>query len=211
MNTLKVPFLPDSSFNNSLPQLSDALSQFEPVKLNHEPWPTPGVKPQVEFFLAYGDDALFLKFNVKEKHFRATFKNVNDLVYKDSCVEFFIGFGNAYYNFEFNALGTPYVAYGLSKQRETLPVSLINNIKSLAIIKDAPANALPFEWEITAAIPFNLFYKHNIQQLKGTECRANFYKCGDELPEPHYLSWNNIIADQPAFHLPEYFGKLIFV
>jgi hypothetical protein len=46
--------------------------------------------------------------------------------------------------------------------------------------------------------------------LKGKTCRANFYKCGDDLPEPHFLSWNNIIADKPDFHLPQYFGTLTF-
>jgi hypothetical protein len=39
---------------------------------------------------------------------------------------------------------------------------------------------------------------------------ANFYKCGDELPTPHFLSWNPIEWKEPSFHRPEQFGKLIF-
>jgi hypothetical protein len=210
MNTLKVPFLINSYFNNPVLDLSDALSQYNPVKLTHEPWPSPGQKPEVAFYLAYGDDAIFLKFCVKEKYFRATYKQTNEPVYKDSCVEFFIAFDEAYYNFEFNALSTALVGYGLPGKREAFPSSLINNIKSRVINKTVSDDVLPFEWELTLAIPFNLFYKHSISTLKGTECNANFYKCGDDLPEPHFLCWNKIIADKPNFHLPQYFGKLIF-
>lgn len=34
---------------------------------------------------------------------------------------------------------------------------------------------------------------------------ANFYKCGDDLPAPYYLSWNKIIAPKPDFHYPDFF------
>jgi len=30
------------------------------------------------------------------------------------------------------------------------------------------------------------------------------------LDEPHYLAWSNIIAPEPNFHLPQYFGTLYF-
>ena len=39
---------------------------------------------------------------------------------------------------------------------------------------------------------------------------CNFYKCGDKQVEPHYLSWNPVLTDNPDFHRPEYFGKVIF-
>ena len=134
-------------------------------------------------------------------------------MYKDSCVEFFIGFEGqgAYYNFEFNALGTTLAGYGINKQeRELLDVSLVNEIKSIAANKIADDDTLPFNWELTVFIPFCVFYKHHVSTLKGVNCTGNFYKCGDELPEPHFLCWNNIIADKPNFHLPQYFGNIIF-
>ena len=67
------------------------------------------------------------------------------------------------------------------------------------------------DWEITLDIPFSVFIYNNIDSLKGTECKANFYKCGDETPEPHYLSWRNILSDEPNFHVPEFFGTVKFV
>jgi hypothetical protein len=40
--------------------------------------------------------------------------------------------------------------------------------------------------------------------------RGNFYKCGDELGVPHFVSWTKIKTDSPAFHMPEFFGGLEF-
>ncbi len=212
MRLLKVPYLPGIHHGDAVPDLTDLFLDGEPNKLTYEPWQSGGNKPEVMFFVAYGNDALYLKFAVKEKHFRAIYQQPNEPVYKDSCVEFFIGFDedNTYYNFEFNAIGTTLVAYGLPDEREYLPVSLINNIKRIAVNKTVPGESSLFEWELSLAIPFSVFYRHSISTLKGKACKANFYKCGDDLPEPHFLCWNNIIADKPNFHLPQYFGSLIF-
>jgi hypothetical protein len=212
MNILKVPYFPDSHYGSSGLNFDCLFSHNKPNKLTCEPWPSGFSRPEVTFNIGYGDDAIFLTFCVKEKHFKAIYQQTNDPVYKDSCVEFFIGFDedNTYYNFEFNAIGTTLVAYGLPDKREQLPASLINNIKSAEGNKTVPGESLLFEWELSLAIPFSVFYRHSISTLKGKACKANFYKCGDDLPEPHFLCWNNIIADKPNFHLPQYFGALIF-
>ena len=212
MGLLKVPYL--SNIHNSSRALNsvELFSQIKPNKLSCEPWPSGFDQPEATFRIGYGDNAIFLAFRVKEKYFKATYQQANEPVYKDSCVEFFIAFDEdeTYYNFEFNAIGTALVGYGLPGNRELLPVSLVNNIKKTTCSKMAADELLPFEWELKLAIPFSLFYKHSISTLKGKTCRANFYKCGDDLPEPHFLSWNNIIADKPDFHLPQYFGTLTF-
>lgn len=44
----------------------------------------------------------------------------------------------------------------------------------------------------------------------GQNAGVNFYKCGDDLPKPHYLCWNPIKSETPDFHLPEFFGNAIF-
>ncbi|HZY39040.1 MAG TPA: carbohydrate-binding family 9-like protein [Mucilaginibacter sp.] len=212
MGLLKVPYLPNIRNISSALNSAILFSSVKPVKLTCEPWPSGFDRPEVNFKIGYGDDAIFLAFYVKEKYFKAIYKRTNEPVYKDSCVEFFIGFDEdaAYYNFEFNAIGTALVGYGLPGNRELLPASLISDIKSSASHNTVHGNLLPFEWELRLAIPFTLFYKHSISTLKGRICTANFYKCGDELAEPHFLSWNNIIADKPDFHLPQYFDKLMF-
>jgi hypothetical protein len=212
MSLLKVPYLRNIHYGSSILNSADLFSQTKPNKLTYEPWPTVFDRPEVMFNIGYGDDAIFLAFRVKERHFKAIYQHTNDPVYKDSCVEFFIGFDedDTYYNFEFNGIGTALGAYGSADKREQLPVSFVNQIKRTVNNKQVPGESLLFEWELALTIPFSVFYRHSISTLKGRTCKANFYKCGDDLPEPHFLCWNNITADKPNFHLPQYFGTLIF-
>ena len=66
------------------------------------------------------------------------------------------------------------------------------------------------DWEVALIIPYSVFFKHQIDSLDGKEIKANFYKCGDELQTPHFLSWNPIQIEQPDFHRPDFFGTLEF-
>ena len=47
-------------------------------------------------------------------------------------------------------------------------------------------------WEVALVIPYSAFFLHDITSLDGKTLRANFYKCGDKLQTPHFLSWNPI-------------------
>ncbi|MBP5277596.1 MAG: hypothetical protein J6Z18_03800, partial [Prevotella sp.] len=51
---------------------------------------------------------------------------------------------------------------------------------------------------------------HRLKDISGMSFRANFYKCGDLLPKPHFLSWNAVEIPQPDFHRPDQFGKVTF-
>jgi hypothetical protein len=42
------------------------------------------------------------------------------------------------------------------------------------------------------------------------KARGNFYKCGDSLSVPHFLSWQPIDNPTPNFHLEKFFGELDF-
>ena len=68
-----------------------------------------------------------------------------------------------------------------------------------------------FKWTITIAIPFEVFFHHKIKELKGRTFRANFYKCGDMLSVPHYITWNPIGTENPDYHQPKYFGEIKFI
>jgi len=176
-------------------------------------WSNNGYFPKVTFSMAYTDRSILLKYFVKEKYVIARHTRVNDLVYKDSCVEFFLSFDNGrnYYNLEFNCIGTPYGAYGPGKSdREELPADVVKQIKINTQVISTDNEGFT-DWEITLDIPFGVFIYDNISSLKSAGCKANFYKCGDETPEPHYLSWNNILSDEPNFHVPEFFGTVNFV
>ena len=67
------------------------------------------------------------------------------------------------------------------------------------------------DWQLTLIIPMNVFIHHDISHVRERKCKVNFYKCGDALPQPHFLSWQRVVADNPDFHLPEYFGQMQFL
>jgi hypothetical protein len=128
-------------------------------------------------------------------------------------VEFFVSFGDepGYYNFEFNCAGTCLLSFG--EERANRKMTSANLIKSIAFqssIKPATNKDASIGWELTLVIPFDAFQYHEITSMKGKKCRANFYKCGDDLPEPHFLAWNTINTEEPDFHRPEFFGNLEF-
>ena len=98
------------------------------------------------------------------------------------------------------------------KERHYLPAALIDKIQRQVVLEaGVPTKPNLIKWEITIAIPLEVFYYHNLSTLAGLKCNANFHKCGDNLPKPHYLVWNEIKASQPDFHLPEFFGKIKFL
>jgi hypothetical protein len=65
-------------------------------------------------------------------------------------------------------------------------------------------------WELALVIPATVFSKYPIRLEEGAHLRANFYKCGDLLQTPHFLSWAPIDLPQPKFHCPEFFGEVTF-
>lgn len=185
----------------------DSLDKNHIAALN---WPEYFYQPSVHFSIAYQEDHIFLKYYVAEKDIRATYGVINDPVYRDSCVEFFISIDDdqRYYNFEFNCIGTCRAAYGANRvERDFLPKSLIETIGHQSSFK---LNNGLVNWELTLSLPKELFCHHSLVSFKGLRGKANFYKCGDDLPVPHFLSWNPIDTATPDFHQPLSFGELMF-
>lgn len=213
MESLKIPFLKSSKSNSVLSEISLLLQKLESNSIQYAPWQKSLKKPSATFSLAYADDLFYIKYTVKEAHFIAKFRENNEPVYKDSCVEFFVAFENNhnYYNLEFNCLGTVLAGYGPSKEnRIVLSKALLKDITSETVIKSS-SDEQDIIWEITIAIPLKTFHFDQLDHLQKKKCRVNFYKCGDDLSEPHFLCWNNIVNDTPNFHLPEYFGLAEFL
>ena len=90
-------------------------------------------------------------------------------------------------------------------------INIIEKIKRTVLIKSADELAATnFEWQITLAIPIEVFAYTNLGSFNEKQGRGNFFKCGDDLPEPHFFTWNTIQSQNPDFHLPEFFGELQF-
>ena len=171
--------------------------------------------PDVQFRMAYCESAFLLQYQVEEQSVRAIANSDNGEVWKDSCVEFFISpdNGKTYYNFEFSCAGICLLATGASRNnRKRAPLETIAQIKRLPSLGNQPFEERKGEikWDIVLMIPFACLFEHPNYSPEGKTVSANFYKCGDELAKPHFLSWNPIETENPDFHRPEFFGMVKF-
>ncbi len=178
-------------------------------------WKAYDSRPDVNFAVARTRDGILLKYHVREQWFKAEKTLPNQEVYEDSCVEFFVAPSSdgIYYNFEFNAIGTCLLGTGTGRHdRKRVDPPVIAQIRFLPSAGNLPSGEKEgdFKWTLTLAIPYSTFIHHKIEGGRGTTLRANFYKCGNKLTVPHYLTWNPVATDKPDFHRPEYFGLLEF-
>ena len=187
-------------------------------------WPerNNGYKPEVRFRIAYSQQMLFIEYYVKEANIKALYSEDKDSKpFKDSCCEFFFSpeCNNNYYNMELNCIGKgtfafrrggrkgPKIAYGEEIMKRIFRYSTLGEAPIETSVKE---NGELFEWKLTVAIPLDCFTETPMEALQGKTMRANFYKCGDDMPKPHFLTWNRIELDKPDFHTPDFFGALTF-
>jgi hypothetical protein len=181
-------------------------------KIDNQTWKEYTTETEVRFSIAYIADFLFLKYYVKEEEFKSVVRDINGEVHKDNCVEFFVSFdNNEYYNLEFNCLGNIKVGYGMEREkRKMLSEQFISKIEVYPSLISNQPKLNSFNWEILVLIPKELFCYSSITTFENLNCKANFYKCGDDLLKPHFLSWNKIETNTPDFHQPNFFGEVSF-
>ena len=177
-------------------------------------WANYNYKPKLSFRIGHTGKEIWLKYYVAEKHILAQETRINGGVYKDSCVEFFISVDSKnYYNFEFSCIGTIHLAHGTGRgNRKFVDPEIIKKIEIESSLGNKPFEEKTgnFEWEMMIRIPVESFAFDKIKSLDGLKATANFYKCGDESTVPHYVTWNPIGTENPDYHCPEYFGKVLF-
>ncbi len=183
-------------------------------KIDTVNWPEFPYRPEVEFRAAHTGDALLLNYRCKEEAVRAVAAHDNGPVWEDSCVEFFVTFdGKKYYNIECNCAGTILCATGPDRNDRTqASAEVLGGVKRHASLKgNMPSEGEgPVEWEVSLIVPVETYFGSGLASFDGVKARGNFYKCGDMLPTPHFLSWNPIGVPNPDFHRPEYFGNVEF-
>ena len=172
--------------------------------------------PNMEFAVAHQGDAILLHYRVEENDTRAVVGNDLGAVWEDSCCESFISVdeGADYYNLETNCIGTVLLCNGEGRDNRTkAPAAILNQIDRWASLGRKPFGQREGRqaWELALAVPVSAFFCHHLQTLSGRTMRANFYKCGDKTPHPHFLSWNRISIPAPNFHRPDFFGELTFL
>lgn len=220
----KTLIVKEVKFNTAEPSIAEIDSMFRnsAIDFNNidvENWGEYDYRPSVKFRIAYSSDEIYIQYYVKEMCVKAVYgEDDGALPYKDSCFEFFcIPAGDGvYYNLELNCIAKGTFAGGADrKERTRYKSDVLSQIRRHSTLGEKAfgtktSDNEPFEYTITVALPVRLFSLSEVKPLKGRTIRANFYNCGDEMPIPHYYSWNPIGTQKPNFHTPEYFGYLKF-
>lgn len=177
--------------------------------VNWEKYP---YRPEVKFRIAHDGQHIYLNWQVDEIEIKAVCQQDSGPVWKDSCVEFFVSFDNSsYYNIESNCIGKVLVGYGGNRHnRISVADEKIGKIKRWSSLGYSPVEGQSGRWELSLILPKTLFSFETINSFNNLAAKGNFYKCGDDLHQPHFLSWNAIDNEIPDFHLSEYFGKIKF-
>lgn len=177
-------------------------------------WAAFSYLPNLKFRIGHVKNEIWLKYYISEKNILAKETRTNGNVYKDSCVEFFISLDNKnYYNFEFNCIGTIHIGYGPGRKKRTLiKPELAEKIQIKSSLGNQPfaEKSGIFDWEMMIRIPIECFSFDEIKTFQGKKATANFYKCGDETSDPHFVTWNPIGTENPDYHCPAFFGKVEF-
>jgi hypothetical protein len=204
-------------FSAELEDISDddKWEEIEEIKIKDYLWMQNDYRPEVIVKTCYSENYIYVRFLVFEQKVTVRYLNAGDPVFKDSCVEFFINLfpreTEEYFNIELNAIGTIKMGYGIKRNRRYLTTSDLKDMKVVTSIQ-RPVNGHhgSDHWKLYCAIPINLLEKITKRKFIADEAIGNFYKCGDETEFKHYGMWNIINNPKPDFHLPEYFGKIVF-
>lgn len=158
--------------------------------------------------IVWDEKALYLRMEAVEPNIRKEEKGLLASVCCDSCLEFFVRPTDRpdYFNFEMNPNRAIWLGYGPGI--ETLIRLLVPNVET---VLDSKVEYTERGWILTYQIPVDFIHKFfpEFEAKEGAVMHANAYKCGDKTVKPHYLAWNPIDLDEPAFHCPEFFGELV--
>ena len=182
----------------------------------------PEFRPKTEAKVLYDDDYIYGIFRVEDRYVRAVAQKCQDKVYEDSCVEFFFtpgpDIGVGFFNLEMNCGGTILCRYQPAPITNMTAITdseceMIKVYHSEPKIVE-PEKQEPTTWFLEYKVPYALMERYCpvVRPKKGVVWRANFYKCGNNLSRPHYLTWAVIVNPTPesGFHTPSSFGKLEF-
>ena len=191
------------------------FAALRPMTLECLNWPEEfPYRPRVDVRICHNDSHLFLEYSVSEKCTRAL-ETVNGCdVYKDSCVEFFVmpEGSDQYYNFEWNAIGTLCMSRRPGRQNATpAPDGVLNSVLSSSTCGCKPFSEISGDnhWVLRVAIPCSALFGDALKTWQGASLKGNFYKCGDGLSCPHYITMFPIQTPSPDYHRPEFFRDLL--
>ncbi|RKD89824.1 carbohydrate-binding family 9-like protein [Mangrovibacterium diazotrophicum] len=211
---IESPLTVDGDWDKEVWQRAESLT------LDHHMGDILKFRPTVEAKLLYDSTSLYVIFKVNDQFVKCRTTEPNGPVWTDSCAEFFfapnLSVPERYFNLEVNCGGTPLMFYNLVPRKDFTVVDA-DELAKLEIAHSLPKSieeeiSEPIQWTLEYRLPLDLISRYaEIEKPKsGVIWNANFYKIADETSNPHYLTWNPVQKAEPDFHLPEFFGKLLF-
>ncbi len=225
MENFKTAKIHHVCFSDPVPDMAQVEQKFLSIKENAVDvvnWPLRNgdYKPKASFKIMYSDTDLYIRYQVEETEIRSTFsQDEGSRPWTDDCMELFIipiMETGVYYNIEMNCTGYGIVGYGPGKKdRQHFDPEQMKRIRRFSTLgRDAfgdRVSELPISWSMIIVIPLDLIcQQRSTESLKGQKVRGNVFKCGDQMQNSHYLTWNPVGTERPDYHRPEYFGYFEF-
>lgn len=185
--------------------------------IDQSPWQGVGRGRRTEVRAAWCDSGLYLRYECEDKFISAEARQTNDYVWMDSCVEFFVAPNPAkplnYYNFEMNCAGTVLMGThcdwgeGYRDRSQETGITVATTVPGPLKQESAEDDG----WSLVAWIPWAHFERDavNLPPRPGDVWRANFYRIGGR-SEKQCATWSPINHPRPQFHLPQFFGEIVF-
>lgn len=170
--------------------------------------------------LLYDEKNIYGIFQVQDRYVQCLIQETNGHVSGDSCVEFFFSPDNSnplfYFNLEINCGGVPLLQFVTVPRKEYLFLKE-REISKVEIAHSLPKKVFPeiekdTVWTIEFKLPLKILEKYTAitHPKPGVKWTANFYKTASTTSNPHYLTWSKVDNSIPDFHLPQFFGTLVF-
>lgn len=215
---LTIPRIPRPQSAAEVPAaLQQAGVAWTPI--GQAPWATDyPYRPTAQVRVAHTGDALVVHFRVDEDVVRAVAAD-NGAIWEDSCCEVFLRPTPSldYYNIECNAaahmlIGHQHITPDGKRESVRAEATILAGVQRWSSLGNEPFEARPAggPWQLALIIPVSALWCDHVTDLSGLQTHANFYKCGDGLPRPHFLSWAPLAHPTPKFHLPLQFGEVKF-
>ena len=191
-------------------KLARPIDECEAVEIANNTWNYP-YAPRMTAQMTYiADKGIVVRLTCYEKEPFTRYTKPFDPVYTDSCMECFLNLcpekSKDYINLETNLNGAYIFSYGPGRsplRTHFLPEDGISPIINVTKSED--------KWVVDAIIGNDALKKvyGDFELKSGYKFIANFYKCGQDGDNPHFITWNRVDTPKPDFHRPEFFGSIV--
>lgn len=188
---------------------ADALP-FSRLNCSHWEAPVP-YRPQTFAKMFVLNNELCARLLCCESSPKAVYKNRDERIWCDSCLEFFVAplpTKSEYINIETNSRGAYLSQFGKEREGRVFLKELTDLAPGVKSFNGKNENG-DF-WGVDIRISKKLLselYGVSEEAVDFSSVKANFYKCGDECETPHYLAMFPVTTLPPGFHNPQCFKE----